>query len=82
MTTSLRLIVRAPGDLGDIRMLPTPSLTLINHNIDEFLSQWKTVHHHGEMALSPTAITELEKLRGYVERLPFQYSTNSRWYAR
>ena len=26
MTTSLRLIIRAPGDLDDIRMLPTSSL--------------------------------------------------------
>ena len=68
MTTSLRLIIRAPGDLGDIRMLPTPSPSLINHDIDEFLSQWKTVHHHGEMALSPAAITDLEKLRGHARK--------------
>jgi len=37
-----------PKDLGERRTMPTPALSVILHNLHQFLSKWKDFTHEGK----------------------------------
>ena len=62
MLHDFKLILRDPTDRGTKRLKPTPSASIIEKNIDNFLIQWKSVEYD-ETKVSPRVL--LMKLRNY-----------------
>ena len=46
------LIFCNPKDLGERRTMPTPEPSVILHNLDQFLSNWKDFTHEGKQIIT------------------------------
>ena len=68
MLHDLKLILRHPTDRGMIRSKPTPSASIIEKNIDNFLLQWKSVEYEGTQVIPHSAIIEIDKLLVHVRK--------------
>ena len=68
MQHDFKLILRDPTDRGMKRSKPTPSASVIEKNIDNFLIQWKSVEYEGTKVLPQSAITEIDKLLLHVRK--------------
>lgn len=68
MLHDFKLILRDPTDCGMKRSKPTPSASIIEKNIDNFLIQWKSVEYEGARVIPQSAINEIEKLLVYVQK--------------
>ena len=68
MLHDFKLILRDPTDRGMKRSKPTPSASIIEKNIDNFLIQWKSVEYEGTKVIPQSAINEIEKLLVHVRK--------------
>ena len=66
MLHDFKLILRDPTDCRMKRSKPTPSASIIEKNIDNFLIQWKSVEYEGTRVIPQSAINEIEKLLVHV----------------
>ena len=68
MVRDFKLILRHPSDIGKQRTKPTPSELVIEKNIQNFLTQWKSVEYEGANLLPQCAIHEIDKLLVHVRK--------------
>ena len=61
-------IFRQAGDNGDERRQATPSPDIIQQNLNEFLSKWKTVKYKDMPVLTEKALKEISKLEKHIEK--------------
>ena len=62
MVQDFKLILRQPSDIGKQRTQPTPSELVIEQNIQNFLTKWKSVTYESANILPQSAIDEIDKL--------------------
>ena len=62
----LSMVFRDPLDRGEVRLMTTPTPSILVGQLDYFLQKWGKVEYKGWKILSPSAVTEAQNLKQHM----------------